>query len=421
MSTDKKSHWASLASVIGAKVPPEPAAPASPPPAPQEEPAAVITPAAPEVAATPVPAAPVATAPTSKPPAKTKARDNWGKVLGALGLRAPEPEPEPEPEPPAPAPVAVASPPAPIVPTSSPSLPKNLWELLGDKPPEATLAEQIQAEMFVTEVGGNDLVLGEDDDSEDEEEVDRWKSPSADPLRSSIPADRPRRRDEEASGDRPRRRRRRRRRGSEAGVESTEERAPRSESFAPVNDRLDDDSHDDDFAPVVDDYDHDVDADIDVTEAPVARKKEEASEDRPRRRRRRRRGRGRGADSAAEPTSATEPPARSQAYADEDEDVEDDADYLPAPTSRREPTRSAVPARGRRSETPSSRVPASNDLDEEDDDDVVDHGEHRSIPTWQDAIGLVVGANMEARAKNPGGNRGGRGRGGRGRGGRGRS
>jgi hypothetical protein len=62
-------------------------------------------------------------------------------------------------------------------------------------------------------------------------------------------------------------------------------------------------------------------------------------------------------------------------------------------------------------------------VDEEEDDteeDHVDFAEHRGIPTWQEAVGLVVGANMEARAKNPSGSRGGRGRGGRGRGGRGR-
>lgn len=61
---------------------------------------------------------------------------------------------------------------------------------------------------------------------------------------------------------------------------------------------------------------------------------------------------------------------------------------------------------------------------EEDDHEEIDMTEHRGIPTWHEAMAIVVGTNMEARAKNPGGNRGGgggRGRGGRGRGGRGRS
>jgi hypothetical protein len=65
------------------------------------------------------------------------------------------------------------------------------------------------------------------------------------------------------------------------------------------------------------------------------------------------------------------------------------------------------------------------DDDEHDDHDDEDHGEidvteHRGIPTWHEAMAIVVGANMDARAKNPQGSRGGRGRGGRGRGGRGR-
>jgi hypothetical protein len=47
---------------------------------------------------------------------------------------------------------------------------------------------------------------------------------------------------------------------------------------------------------------------------------------------------------------------------------------------------------------------------------------HRGIPTWAEALAVLIDGNMEARAKNPQGNSGGRGRGrgnwGRGRGGR---
>lgn len=52
---------------------------------------------------------------------------------------------------------------------------------------------------------------------------------------------------------------------------------------------------------------------------------------------------------------------------------------------------------------------ASDYLDEDDDGS----GEtHRKIPTWGEAIGAIVDANMEARHRDPGGGRG-RGRGGR--------
>jgi hypothetical protein len=54
------------------------------------------------------------------------------------------------------------------------------------------------------------------------------------------------------------------------------------------------------------------------------------------------------------------------------------------------------------------------------------HPTHKKIPTWEEAVGILVEANMAARADRPdrdrgrGGNGGGggRGRGGRGRGGR---
>ncbi len=73
-----------------------------------------------------------------------------------------------------------------------------------------------------------------------------------------------------------------------------------------------------------------------------------------------------------------------------------------------------------------------DDAGEHDFDDDDEHdGEHdeeggdsprigfRNIPTWQDAIGVMIAKNMESRARNPGGSRGPGGRGGRG-GGRGR-
>lgn len=51
-------------------------------------------------------------------------------------------------------------------------------------------------------------------------------------------------------------------------------------------------------------------------------------------------------------------------------------------------------------------------LDETDDDDV-GRPSHRGIPTWDEAVGIVITRNMEARAKNSGGQQ--RSRGGRGR------
>ena len=55
----------------------------------------------------------------------------------------------------------------------------------------------------------------------------------------------------------------------------------------------------------------------------------------------------------------------------------------------------------------------SGELSDLDDD--VERAAHHGIPTWEEAVGVVIAANMEARTKNPGSprNRGGRGRGGR--------
>jgi hypothetical protein len=52
---------------------------------------------------------------------------------------------------------------------------------------------------------------------------------------------------------------------------------------------------------------------------------------------------------------------------------------------------------------------------EDEDDESAPLKGHRGIPSWDEAIGFIVGANLEARAKNPTPGRG-RGRGGRDRG-----
>lgn len=63
-------------------------------------------------------------------------------------------------------------------------------------------------------------------------------------------------------------------------------------------------------------------------------------------------------------------------------------------------------------------APIGGHDDEDDSDDDHDFkAQHRGIPSWDEAIGLIVAANMEARARNPSGPSGGqRGRRGQGRG-----
>jgi hypothetical protein len=69
----------------------------------------------------------------------------------------------------------------------------------------------------------------------------------------------------------------------------------------------------------------------------------------------------------------------------------------------------------------SIRAPASVDddleLDDEGDLEVeAGHTGHKKIPTWQDAVGILIDANMASRVNSPDrGHRGGRRGGGRGR------
>jgi hypothetical protein len=70
-------------------------------------------------------------------------------------------------------------------------------------------------------------------------------------------------------------------------------------------------------------------------------------------------------------------------------------------------------------------VSLSDDVDDDDSDPSSSRRRpsHRNITTWQDAVGVIVAANIESRAKSPQNGspgRGGRSRGGRSRGGRGR-
>jgi hypothetical protein len=59
-------------------------------------------------------------------------------------------------------------------------------------------------------------------------------------------------------------------------------------------------------------------------------------------------------------------------------------------------------------------------LDHEHDHEGEYKPNHRGIPSWEEAIGMIVATNMEARSKNPHAGPSSRGRG-RGRGGRRRS
>jgi hypothetical protein len=193
------------------------------------------------------------------------------------------------------------------------------------------------------------------------------------------------------SGDRPRRRRRRRGRGrgGESRSPHTDEPASREQDRGATR------WSEDDNEGSADDRESD-----DEGNRTDERDQEGETGDRPPRRRRSRRGRGRGLSGGdSERDRRSSGAARAPSKHDEDvDDAEDDAESLHG---------------------------GLNGL-ADDDDGEASPSSHKSIPTWQEAIGVMVETNMQSRKNSPqrpsGGSRErGRGRGGRGGRGGGRS
>jgi hypothetical protein len=366
--------------------------------------------------------------PVSAPPAEAKPSD-WGALASKLGLEATEPPPQPrsaprEEEKPAAARDMEAS-------------------FAGIEPLESDFEEVVEAE--ISEI---DFIESDDSDLEGESADDDFDEFDPDSLSgeaarsafealfqagsfSSLPTPRtPSREPDEARrrGSRPTPRREESREddGSDDDVESTDEGGQSLEGETTS---------------------------------------ESSEEGRPRRRRRRGRGRGRGRDREDADRSAQ---AKDAAHADDADSDEGLADSLEDDAAEREPAVEGEESRdrprrkrGRRrrrtgetregageSDRPAaangraSARPAADDDDDDDDDDEpllqADDGEegdddesggsprrasHKNIPTWSDAIGVMVETNLQSRKNSPqrptGGrerSRGGRGRG-RGRGG----
>jgi ribonuclease E len=214
---------------------------------------------------------------------------------------------------------------------------------------------------------------------------------------------------ETASGEGERktgRRRRRRRRGRGKSADSSP-KAPREpgswdEDSAPLSD-TNEDIADDEFS---------ASSEIEQLEGadePATSGERGPSEERGRPRRRRRRRGGRRNGENKEPTAARrdEPRSDEARYEDRpitDKEIDDDSDDDDFD----------LPLHGIRE--PDDSTLGDHDHDHDDDDDHDLKANHRGIPTWDEAIGMIVGANLEAREKNPGGQSSSRGRRGNGRG-----
>jgi ribonuclease E len=122
--------------------------------------------------------------------------------------------------------------------------------------------------------------------------------------------------------------------------------------------------------------------------APAGDEAERAAEDRPRRRRRRRGGDRKrrpepsASEAAAEPTAEPSVEPSAEAGPPDSDDEHDDHDLWDG----------------------SLGLEGESDEHEDGDesDDQTSHLSHRGIPTWEEAITLVVAKNLDARAKRPG-------------------
>jgi len=174
---------------------------------------------------------------------------------------------------------------------------------------------------------------------------------------------------------------------------------------------------------------------LEAPEADPATSDKEATE-RPKRRRSRRGRRGRGgrsaekksedASSTPEDTEATSLDATVESTQEESSDSEDAKSEKPRRRrSRRRGRRKASAVEGEspvENESPSSQPAAELNSDEEDEESDIrpssrQRSSHRNLPTWSEAIGGIVDANLELRSKSPNKSTSSRGRG---RGGRGR-
>jgi hypothetical protein len=461
-------HWKHLASMLGA-APPEPpptneptmnpsdhiepspdAATAS---APENdfEPSSVPMPSAGEVQAAQEtvvtaapeaairPAAPVQAAAALKPPAEKPAprrqSTHWWQLAKALGMDVPEPAPEPEPElePPVASPAALADmehlefagrmP----VSESEEEAADDASSLASDVeerpvPPQARPPRRREAHVSPSDLGLSidspgllDTIFGEfspragttDESRPFEPREESMAEESEDFAAEDFPAEQRESDDPGERGeDRPRRRRRRR--GRRRSGDATAESALRQEGNRREHDEPVDDQRELLFGEVGDDLENvgELEAD-DLQEVDLERHEVETpsidEDDRKDKRRRRRRRRSRRPETGER--RADDVVVRDR---DRDEDDEQDTDV---------DERDLEPVADKR---PASAADRDSDFDDDAaDDEGAARMSHHNIPTWDEAVNLVININMEARAKSGNshgpGNRGGRDRRGRGR------
>lgn len=350
MSDDSKSHWKSLADELGAEAAHEP-------------------PARPETASPETPAAPPREKRAPKP-AAPRPKNHWGDVLGAVGLEAPAPESE-EVE-------------------QGETVEASVVDIEAVDEPEGA-ARSDQVEDVSEEEAQSDYAPVADSEPVLETEVDEIteEPEESDPLvmdtENVIDAVASAVIDDEDTEEQTRRRRRRR------GGRRRPRRTPDEEAEASAE-----------VADVASDVTEAEDAggEQSIGEGEPSDETDEASEERPRRRRRRRRGRrseaeGEQSDAAEVEDGEVEVAAVSETSASDEEDDNGEDRPRRRRRRRRKPRRDA-------DETSGDATAETGELEEavDKDEDARANPKHRKIPSWAEAIDMIVQSNLTARAKS---------------------
>ena len=367
----KQDHWAELASLLGAE------------PRPAEQPVQKQPPSVPPAAKSELAEPPRASRTVVTPAAKRTTSD-WGRLAEVLGIEVPVEELPP-------------APPAARKVERTEAVEEPMPEEQPDSAPAVVFAS-VDTEPEAVEVRE---VLPEDEGEEPAElsnsveTVDTEEGASEAGTASE---------DRERPGRRRRKRRRRGRRPDDSTAarpaETGEVELESPETSEEVPEEVEE------FPAPQESEEFAFSEEVEGQPASQEEASEEKGSERPRRRRRRRRRRGpsREGETAGSVEGPREPAADAGEESVEQEDLAEPEDLVEQDDLLEQDEPSPV-----------AEDETAGDLSDLDDD--VEKASHHGIPTWDEAVGIVIAANLEARARNPAGSP--RGRGGRGRGGRG--
>lgn len=409
---DKADHWAELTSVLGAEVAPEEKQPEPAPVVPEVHDESAEGAFEPTPAPATIPVAPKTVAAKPAAPAPRRpAASNWDQLASELGVEATIPPPQPsKPHYEKPAKAAYEKPSKPAFEKPAKPAFQKPAKPVYEEPvvqEEVIQADVEEVEESLTSYAGEEFSqVAEEVAAYEEAPEEEFAAPIEGEAAESTELEQaPSEQGERKPG---RRRRKRRRRSRDTGAAPAEPVSP-AESFGPEEtfgpaesfgpEATQEPVYSDEFGvfPA-----EEVAAELPEAEVPETEEQEaEPKARRPRRRRRRGSGRQREAAAREQGTEEPQPTEAVEGFAEgiSEEPIED-------------------------TEMVMSGESDFDDEDHEGGDDESPRAGFRNIPTWSEAIGVIVGKNMESRAKNPAGSRshgGGRGRGGNRGGGRRRS